>query len=326
MTRFSVYSSRGAAFLALALLVGCGYDADESYRPPSGPNYHPFGGIENHGTYLAEHGYNFTECAACHGADLTGVDNGIVIGGAKDRSCYRCHGVHHGDRMTDARRQHPAYLRRRNWDLGECYRCHQAGLGGEGFGGSCASAGCHTPPLGAGTCNTCHGDPLGSVSDSAAWAPPRALADDTSASARAVGAHRAHLRPASGKAAAVSCRTCHAVPTAWDSPGHIRGDPTPGAAEVFLTGPARAGGSRAAYDPQTATCSSVWCHGGRPAVWNQSGGWSDCTSCHGIPPTRRHDPALTLRDCAGCHRLTVDTAGNIIRPDLHVNGVVDFGP
>ena len=45
-----------------------------------------------------------------------------------------------------------------------------------------------------------------------------------------------------------------------------------------------------------------------------------CDSCHGAPPPLPH-PART--DCGACH-LNAQADGGFVRPDLHVNGRVEF--
>lgn len=170
-------------------------------------------------------------------------------------------------------------------------------------------------------CNRCHGD------DSSA-APPVALSGETSTSAPGVGAHRAHLN-GSGSARAVSCETCHVVPSTWISPGHVD-DTTP--AEVVFSGIAVLWNAQPAYT--NGRCADTYCHGASFVSGNASGGsltepsWttvdgsqSACGTCHALPPPAPHPD--NADDCSACHQ-NVDASRNFTRPDLHVDGDVTF--
>ncbi|MCB9550001.1 MAG: CxxxxCH/CxxCH domain-containing protein [Myxococcales bacterium] len=115
-------------------------------------------------------------------------------------------------------------------------------------------------------CDACHG------SDGNP-APPRDLAGNEATSFRGVGAHQAHLAPASS--APVACATCHVVPRRVDVPGHVE-DATPGVAEVVLAAEA---GPDATY--AAGRCADTRCHGGDTPAWT---GDAPCGSCHGLPP------------------------------------------
>src|SRR5690606_9537709 len=80
------------------------------------------------------------------------------------------------------------------------------------------------------------------------------------------------------------------------------------------------------FDRATGTCASVYCHGdslGDAAAslpqprWFDTTGQVVCGSCHGLPPT---DHASDR--CETCHGQVVDDEGAIIRPELHIDGVV----
>jgi predicted CxxxxCH...CXXCH cytochrome family protein len=158
---------------------------------------------------------------------------------------------------------------------------------------------------GSGTCGACHGkgdDP---------W-PGSA-------------AHASHRDPT--LAAPTACTTCHAVPAAVISPGHLNGT-----VEITLSGPALARGSGAAWNG--TTCTSVACHGSAlvdpprvvPAWTDASGAARQCGACHGVPPTQH--TASTSCDRSTCHGDEVDRSIGVLAISpagkaLHVNGVID---
>ncbi len=187
---------------------------------------------------------------------------------------------------------------------GNCTSCHGKPPPSHAPGASeCAS--CH--PVGSphvdgivqvGTsCNGCHGS-------TASPAPPRDLAGNQFTTALGVGAHQAHLG-ASGLRGPIACATCHQVPTAVASPGHID-SALPAEVEPGL-----------GWDRASATCTSAWCHGMARPVWTSSGQVT-CGSCHGIPPPS-HTPGMPITQCASCHPRSVTPQGGI----LFVNGTTE---
>jgi predicted CxxxxCH...CXXCH cytochrome family protein len=156
-------------------------------------------------------------------------------------------------------------------------------------------------------CDGCHGT-------AASPAPPVDLTGHTATTALGVGAHQAHLQGRSRISAPVPCATCHVVPAAVDSPGHIDGA---GPAEVV---------AGLGWDRTAQTCATAFCHGAARPPWTSSGQVS-CGSCHGIPPAGApHTPSMPLTSCATCHPGTVDAFGNILvtgQTSEHINGVVD---
>jgi predicted CxxxxCH...CXXCH cytochrome family protein len=93
------------------------------------------------------------------------------------------------------------------------------------------------------------------------------------------------------------------------------------------------------WNSADATCSNVYCHGKfnggnqENVVTFNNPGSAVCGSCHGNPttgnpkpstPTHTFFPNLDRFGCAGCHRITIDSSGTIVRPDLHVNGEINF--
>ena len=222
-----------------------------------------------------------------------------------------CHGATlHGGTVTSPRWSDPTQP-----GPDTCGRCHGAPPPSHARA-DCAT--CHPPTaphvdgivqIGrTNDCSGCHGSP-GSP------APPTDLSGNVFTTAIGVGAHQAHLQGRSHLTAPIACSTCHVVPTAVDSPGHLDS-----------TGPAKVTASLG-WDRTAQTCATATCHGpGRP-VWTSTGQVS-CGTCHGIPPnTPSHDPTMTLTSCASCHPGTVDAFGNIIitgGASEHINGVVDL--
>lgn len=156
-------------------------------------------------------------------------------------------------------------------------------------------------------CDGCHGT-------AASPAPPVDLAGNTATTALGVGAHQAHLQGLSRIAAPIPCSTCHAVPAAVSSPGHIDS-----------AGPAQVA-AYLGWDRNAQTCATAWCHGPARPHWTRTDEVS-CGTCHGVPPAIvPHTPDMTLTSCATCHPGTVDAFGNIIvngTNSEHINGVVD---
>ncbi len=305
------------AALALAGLAGCASEVNPDYQVTGG-GVHPFESTGEHGGYLASHGYDFSECMECHGADLRG--EAVGPGGSTLRSCYECHQADdHQVDFTDASSEHPLYLREHNWDMTPCFSCHRiTPAAGFTFGGTCS--GCHPAESGGpGACNTCHGDFGGDPDTLLSAAPPADLWGEISTTEEGVGAHRAHLTAASGISAPVACTVCHTVPDAWTSEGHIDEDPEH--ADLHFTLPGDPG-HIPHYEPETATCSSVYCHGDAEPAWNVvDGTWNACGSCHGVPPPAPH---AQLDNCSLCHGDVIDSDGNFIDPALHINGQVDL--
>src|SRR5262249_32502500 len=94
------------------------------------------------------------------------------------------------------------------------------------------------------------------------------------------------------------------------------------------------------YDADAGTCTS-YCHGSGASLLQDTapginrtprfnGGTAEaaCGSCHGTPPQGTGHPGATITTCAGCHRSSVTSAGNIIvNPDggsTHIDGRVSF--
>lgn len=167
----------------------------------------------------------------------------------------------------------------------------------------------------AGACSSCHGSTGSS-------APPKDLAGNTSPTIQGVGTHAAHLAPSNWHNA-VTCASCHRVPVAVDSPGHLDGD---NLAEVVFDTLNPAG----TYNRANATCANQYCHGnGRgnngTRSWITPGALA-CGACHSMTGTNmsgdhlRHIGEENM-ECSECHADVVNAANTIIKAELHVNGV-----
>jgi predicted CxxxxCH...CXXCH cytochrome family protein len=165
-------------------------------------------------------------------------------------------------------------------------------------------------------CLACHGS-FGTP------APPTGVSGENDASQRAVGAHRSHLRDAAWHAP-VACDECHVVPATVDAPGHMDTAPP---AELTWGSAATARGATPMFDG--VGCSNVACHGAGLAEGNGSnteprwtvidGTQAACGTCHATPPGGNHPGEA---DCSGCHSEVMSSATEFLRPDLHVDGVV----
>lgn len=311
-------------FTIASWLCGCGSVVDGDYKPFIAERYHPFASVEEHGAYVTSSMSGFDECTECHGDDLKGV---ALTHGKKDRSCYGCHtGKEHFVPFADTSREHASYLQEHNWNLSHCYKCHSNSSSDNilDFGGSCSNEACHSSSeLGPQACNNCHGRRSADPADPLGWAPPPDLEDNDEVIDPGIGMHASHLRAVSGKTKPVNCKTCHVVPSSWNSRSHIE-DESPGRAEVIFSFPARKGSIIPVYNPENNTCLSTYCHGGKTAVWTRAGDWTDCTSCHGIPPGGIHYNWHNIENqCHWCHSAVIDENRDIIAPQLHINGVIN---
>ena len=186
------------------------------------------------------------------------------------------------------------------------------------------------------SCAACHGDRSPGVQPGDPRSAPgydngtdvngRTALDSAATS---IGAHAIHLSGGT-LGVAVSCDQCHAVPATVDAPGHLDNQVT-----VTFGALATKGSPNAKYDPETQTCSNIYCHGlpaerTQPTVWPQ---WSQdraavvCGSCHGLPPAyplhqrvdivtqgcgKSNDPATS------CHPAPYSPVS--VDPKLHIDG------
>jgi predicted CxxxxCH...CXXCH cytochrome family protein len=294
------------------------------------------------------------QSAYCHGATLKGGSNTTPswTGGPSQTTCGTCHGVpppaphststtcgscHDGYTSTTvnaslhlngsvessgghaagwaAKDQHGYAANRQG--LSACTRCHGTDYDGGTSGTSCNA--CHTAKGWAGwqtNCTFCHGTRATTYTGSnlSSAAPPVGTQGETTPSSMAVGAHQKHL---SGGAIgpAVTCATCHAVPT---SLAHVTGTPV-----VTMTGAAAVDGVSPSWSATAGTCST-YCHGASlkggtktAPTWTGGSSQTTCGACHGIPPPSPHSSSTS---CASCHTGYTSSAVNA---SLHMNGKVD---
>src|SRR6266702_1231068 len=161
------------------------------------------------------------------------------------------------------------------------------------------------------TCTSCHGQAGVNA------APPVGTHGETATTARAVGAHQAHLASQS-LSGGVACSECHIVPT---STSH-----SDGIVSLAWGALATSGGANPTWNG--ATCASTYCHGATlnaggsvtAPVWTKvDGTQAACGACHGVPPPAPH---VQNAACGGCHAGYTATAVNA---SLHLNGKVDVG-
>jgi len=267
----------------------------------------------------------------CHGAAFPGAMQGTqpVWTGTKGGQCGSCHRV-------------PAVA-----GGPDCATCHQQSVTlctpaptdpdclptGTGVGTRFIDASMHGDGKyvlgrkdGEGTCHACHG------TAASAGAPPADLKGNTAVSAIGVGLHARHLSPGQFTAA-VPCGSCHTVPTAVMDAGHFEDDLP---AEVAFSD--RAKGKlqdptstlTPAWDRNSATCSSSYCHGldgGKVTQWTWTkllGQPLACDSCHGLPPakTLKSGSHSSSTDCISCHGSAY--TGGQLDPTKHMNGKVDL--
>lgn len=167
-----------------------------------------------------------------------------------------------------------------------------------------------------GRCATCHGDPQREGDYLERAAPPRDLYGQDRVSSAGVGAHAIHLKAGPGHAA-VACRECHVVPERVDEKGHAD-DARP--AEIHFGALARARGHAPSYDAQVQTCKDSYCHGDARPLWTEPR-QDACGTCHGLPPPAPHPQS---EQCSACHGEVIDARGRFLRPERHIDGVVDY--
>jgi predicted CxxxxCH...CXXCH cytochrome family protein len=282
-----------------------------------------------------------SQCGSCHGYP---PPPGVTAGGAQhpqDTRCHLCHlntvdanealipgGAHqngtidvvaHPDGFSNPTLHGKAAL----GALASCPRCHGADYGGAAGGAIPSCNACHAQALPGDwktNCTFCHGaqTPDYTADRLARAAPPRGVNGETATTDLAVGAHQAHL------AAGAACNQCHSVPTDLS---HVDG----GAPSVRFGALATTGS--ASWDPATATCSSVYCHGGTlnaagsltaPRWTKVDGTQAACGTCHGVPPPAPH-PSAALGECGACHpEVSADANGNLLLGSTHIDGQVEL--
>jgi predicted CxxxxCH...CXXCH cytochrome family protein len=234
---------------------------------------------------------------------------------------------------------HGNAIRETAWDVRQCQTCHGSDYSGGVVEVSCLT--CHTNKAGPENCATCHG--------SANAAPPRDLSKNETTDFPGVGAHQVHLLGGDNVSSlTVACGECHSVPGSVYMAGHIDSDLP---AEVVISGglagadPTGSFGAPA-YDFQSVTCQSVFCHGAwsldkasspypdsyagdvmegnnYAPTWTGGEDQATCGTCHGLPPTGHVAAEPTECGNAGCHPGVVDPDGVIDDVQLHINGRVN---
>jgi len=231
---------------------------------------------------------------------------------------------------------HGNLVRSDGWSFSACIRCHSADYSGGTAGESCLK--CHTQDNGPEACNTCHGN----FNDPSMIAPPRDVNGNTSTDSLGVGAHYQHLY-GNDLGSDIECSTCHIVPKDYLDPGHIdTGLP----AEVVFSNNAIVNlGLNASYDHVSGSCINTYCHGNfeflkdssdykfiytadkmvgnnnKPVQFNKvDGTQAVCGSCHDLPPKGHIESDISNCGNVGCHIGIVDSDGNIIDQEKHING------
>jgi predicted CxxxxCH...CXXCH cytochrome family protein len=137
------------------------------------------------------------------------------------------------------------------------------------------------------------------------------------------GAHAAHVRVLGSRA----CEHCHPDPRVGSN-AHMNGRVNVVFGELATHDDALS----PRLDPDTLSCSAVYCHGAfvggnesNAPAWTSVGeGAAACGTCHGLPPAATHGAVpADLRACAGCHATTVDAEGEVIAGGDHLNGRID---
>jgi predicted CxxxxCH...CXXCH cytochrome family protein len=256
--------------------------------------------------------------------------NPAWAGGAAAAACGTCHGAP-PPLSAVAGVNHP--------QNSNCVACHGAGY---------ATTGITTPALSThvnGTveprtgCTACHGNLAagsGTLSGAAAGAPGyNGVGVDshgnTAVTVRTVGAHDAHVRQTSFRAAPIPCAECHsgAVPADGDV-NHANG-----AVAALVGGPLATDTSLNTTPSLTwngTTCANTYCHGNFKNGNNVTVTWAqnitlDCNSCHGrgtgatpTPPSGTHQ---NRTDCVACHPDYTAVGADL---STHIDGSVTYQP
>jgi len=234
---------------------------------------------------------------------------------------------------------HGSYLTSNNWNLSQCKTCHGGDYSGGTVGVSCL--GCHDKENGPENCGLCHGNSQHPY-------PPNALNGDTLPTSRGVGAHQHHLDPDHPErySAQVRCVSCHKTVNNFSDPQHLQN--ANGIASVYFDSlaikvlPGDTTVPVPVYDRAANKCSNVYCHGNFKngnrsfePVFNDPQSVV-CGSCHGnavtgnptpgtngniVPP---HYSFMTSQSCYICHSSVINSQGQIINKNLHVNGVINY--
>ena len=247
-------------------------------------------------------GWTGTSCSAtfCHG-NFNGGNAGNAPQWTKvdgtQAACGTCHGVPPSNH---------------SWDSTNCGSCHS------GYTATAVNLDLHVNgriDVAALSCTSCHGDAARNDA-----APPVGTHGETATTARAVGAHQAHLR--SGPFSdGVACSECHVVPA---SATH-----TDGVVDLRFGVIATTGGVAPRWNG--ASCSATYCHGSfsggiaanAPQWTKVDGTQAACGTCHAQQPGTGHHGTHRSEGitCGRCHAGYGATSVNAA---LHVNGKKDL--
>ncbi len=253
-----------------------------------------FGPLARAGAVPASWAPATATCAStyCHGAFPGGAAAAPIwtkVDGTQ-AACGTCHGAP------------PAPPHSQNPDCGSCH---------DGYGAGSVNLLAHVNgvvDVKAMTCSSCHGS-------AANAAPPAGTLGETLTTARAVGAHQAHL--AGGTLSTpVACEECHAVPTSMTH--------ADGAVQLVFGPRARAEGAQPTYDGVAGTCAATYCHGAtlrggglvQAPSWTGGAGQAACGSCHLAPPPQPHPHTQLCDNCHPGYSLTG------VNPATHMDGVI----
>src|SRR4030095_9379814 len=231
---------------------------------------------------------------------------------------------------------HGTYIiNKKAWNLQQCKTCHGSDYTGGTAGSSCL--GCHSSSGGPENCRLCHGN-----SDHSN--PPKAIYGDTSVISLGVGVHVTHVN-SPRFSASLHCSDCHTF-NGFSDPSHIGNNPD-GMAEINfgeLAHDTLGGGvtPNPTWNRNTATCSSVYCHGTfKAGNVNAVGVWTNpgsvvCGTCHGNPVTGNPTPQtngnyipphysfMNINSCYICHGSVINPQGVMVDKTLHINGEVNY--
>lgn len=204
-----------------------------------------------------------------------------------------------------------------------CTHCHGANL--DGAGAAAGATGCtfchlNRVPTTVMDCASCHSQ------------PPNGTSYPNTA-----GVHASH----GALNVAVVCDACHTGLGSITLDHFNRAKARTGslqAGAVVFGALASTGGLAPAYNATTQQCTNTYCHGNtldKPATAILSPSWnapfltgvasSDCTKCHGYPPTTvaPHTSSMTPTQCIGCHPHVNASGTGFTDPTKHINGVID---
>jgi predicted CxxxxCH...CXXCH cytochrome family protein len=230
-----------AALIVSLALFGCSDPNNQSYFS-SDTGKHLSGWLPaQHATYatsgtssLGEPIPATSQCAECHGADLTGGISGV--------SCTSCHmggvtNIHPAGWLGDACTNHGTFVLTSPSSTSGCANayCHGTNLGGVPQSGpSCTK--CHPTIPTSSSCGTCHG------------IPPDGLAPAGNAYPNLPGKHATHVA-----LNGVTCAACHN--RSCDQ--HMNGT-----VDIKFDTVYNAKSGPGSFDTTAKTCSGVSCHGG----------------------------------------------------------------